>query len=123
LGGLSQLLFWLYQPKPFFDRAFRSLEVWRTRPTQKPPALPLSYKLRMLAASMWKQGVRSSYRRAYWQFLGKLILRFWRDDAKMWMGILVLLSAQHFLVYAREVTAELERECKALEKQVECPAV
>jgi radical SAM superfamily enzyme YgiQ (UPF0313 family) len=119
LGGLSKLLFWLYEPKSFFDRAFRSLEVWHVRPTQKPPALPLSYNLRILAASMWTQGVRSSYRRAYWEFLWKLVWNFARNDAKMWMGIMVLLSAHHFLIYAREVAGELAREGSLLEKQAD----
>jgi radical SAM superfamily enzyme YgiQ (UPF0313 family) len=117
LGGLSQLLFWLYEPKSFFARAFRSLEVWRTRPTQKPPSLGLSYNLRVLAASMWTQGVRSSYRRDYWEFLWKLIRKYIRDDTRLWMGLTVLLSAHHFLIYAREVADELERECRALENQ------
>jgi radical SAM superfamily enzyme YgiQ (UPF0313 family) len=116
LGGLSRLLFWLYQPKPFFDRAFRSLEVWHTKPTQKPPALPLMYNLRLMANSMWTQGVRSSYRGAYWEFLWKLIRNYATNDTKMWMGIMVLLSAHHFLIYAREVADELERDCKALEQ-------
>ena len=49
--------------------AFRSLEYGRPRPAQKAPSLPLSYNLRILAASIWTQGVRSSYRRAYWEFL------------------------------------------------------
>jgi radical SAM superfamily enzyme YgiQ (UPF0313 family) len=117
MGGLSKLLFRLYEPKSFFDRAFRSLEVWRTRPTQKPPAMPLSYNLRLLANSVWTQGVRSSYRRDYWEFLWKLIRNYIRDDTRMWMGIMVLLSAHHFLIYAREVADELERECRALENQ------
>jgi hypothetical protein len=117
LGGLSQLLFWLYEPKSFFARAFRSLEVWRTRPTQKPPSLGLSYNLRVLAASMWTQGVRSSYRRDYWEFLWKLVRNYIRDDTRLWMGLTVLLSAHHFLIYAREVADELERECRALENQ------
>jgi hypothetical protein len=117
LRGLSRLLFGLYEPKPFFDRAFRSLEIWRTSPLQKAPALPLSYNLRLLAASMWTQGVRSSYRRAYWEYLWNLIRKYARDDTRMWMGIMVLLSAHHFLIYAREVAAELERECQSLEQK------
>jgi radical SAM superfamily enzyme YgiQ (UPF0313 family) len=114
LGGLSRLLFGLYEPKAFFDRALRSLEVWKTRPAQKAPALPLAYNLRLLLASMWTQGVRSGYRKAYWKFLGTLIRKYVRDDTRMWMGIMVLLSAHHFLIYAREVADELERECKNL---------
>jgi hypothetical protein len=117
LGGLSRLLFWLYEPKSFFDRALRSLEIWHTQPSQKPPALPMSYNLRLLAASMWTQGVRSSYRRDYWQFLWKLVRRYATDDTKMWMGIMILLSAHHFLIYAREVANELKLECEALAGQ------
>ncbi len=115
LRGLSSLLFGLYEPKAFFARAFLSLERWKTKPTQKPPALPMMYNLRLMGASMWTQGVKSEYRADYWAFLGRLIKTFWRDDSKIWMGIMVLLSAHHFLIYAREVAAELERECLALE--------
>jgi radical SAM superfamily enzyme YgiQ (UPF0313 family) len=121
LGGLSKLLFWLYEPKSYFDRAFRSLEIWRAQPSQKPPALPVMYNLRLLAASMWTQGVRSSYRRDYWHFLAKLVRRYARNETKMWMGIMILLSAHHFLIYAREVSAELERECHLLSASEEAP--
>jgi radical SAM superfamily enzyme YgiQ (UPF0313 family) len=117
LRGLSQLLFWLYEPKSFFDRALRSLEIWKTRPTQKAPALPLSYNLRIMAASVWTQGVRSSYRHAYWEYLWTLIRKYVRDDTKLWMGITILLSAHHFLIYSREVADELEKECRVLENQ------
>jgi radical SAM superfamily enzyme YgiQ (UPF0313 family) len=117
LRGLSSLLFGLYEPKAFFARALLSLERWHTRPTQKPPALPMSYNLRLLAASIWTQGIRSEYRADYWSFLGKLIRNYATNDAKMWMGIMILLSAHHFLIYARQVAAELEQECRALEQQ------
>jgi radical SAM superfamily enzyme YgiQ (UPF0313 family) len=117
LRGLSQLLFWLYEPKSFFDRALRSLEIWKTQPTQKAPSLPLSYNLRILAASIWTQGVRSSYRRAYWEYLWTLIRKYVRDDTKLWMGITILLSAHHFLIYSREVADELEKECRVLENR------
>ncbi len=63
---------------------------------------------------MWTQGVRSGYRKAYWEFLWTLIRKYARDDTRMWMGIMVLLSAHHFLIYAREVADELERECGIL---------
>jgi len=119
LRGLSGLLFGLYEPKAFFARAFLSLERWKTRPTQKPPALPMSYNLRLLVRSMWTQGVRSEYRAAYWAFLWRLMRNFVRDDSKMWMGIMVLLSAHHFLIYAREVADELERECRTLEQDTD----
>ena len=47
----------------------RSLEVWQPRASQKPPELPMSYNLRVLAASMWRQGMRSRYKQEYWKFL------------------------------------------------------
>jgi radical SAM superfamily enzyme YgiQ (UPF0313 family) len=115
LHGLSGLLADLYEPKAFFERAFRSLEVWKTRPSQKPPNLPMSYNLRLLASSMWTQGVKSGYKRAYWSFLGTVIRNYWNNDSKLWMGSMILLSAQHFLIYARHVADELERDCAAVE--------
>jgi radical SAM superfamily enzyme YgiQ (UPF0313 family) len=108
LRGLSSLLFNLYDPTAFFARALRSLEAWKPQSTQHPPALPMSYNLRVLFASMWRQGVRSGYKKAYWKFLGILIWRWTKEPSKQWLGFMVLLSAEHFLVYSREVAAELE---------------
>ncbi len=71
LRGLSQLLFWLYQPSPFFDQAqCAALEDLENQPTQRPPSLPMSYNLRILACSVLDQrsAVRAS-RRAYWEYL------------------------------------------------------
>ena len=115
LRGLSNMLAKLYAPDLYFDRALRSLEAWRPTPTQRPPELPMSYNLRVLFASMWKQGVRSSYRRAYWRYLSSLIWRWSTEPAKMWLGFMVLLSAHHFVIYAREVAEGLERDCQAME--------
>jgi radical SAM superfamily enzyme YgiQ (UPF0313 family) len=114
LRGLSSLLFDLYDPKAFFARALRSLEVWRPQKTQHPPDLPMLYNLRVLFSSMWRQGVLSQYKRAYWSFLGILIWRWTREPTKQWLAFMVLLSAEHFLVYSREVAADLEREVTSL---------
>jgi len=115
LRGLSSLLFQLYEPKAFFARAFLSLERWGTRPWQKPPNMGMTYNLRVLAASIWTQGIKAEYRAAYWSYLGRVIKTFWRDESKLWMGFTVLLSAHHFVIYARQVAEELERSCRALE--------
>jgi len=119
LRGLSGLLADLYQPQAFFERALRSLEVWKVRPVQKPPDLPVSYNLRLLFSSMWTQGCRSGYRGAYWRYLGTLIRRYANSPARLWMGIMVLLSAHHFLIYAKQVADELERGCAELELPVD----
>ncbi len=76
LHGLSGLLADLYEPGAYFQRALRSLEAWHTKPNQKPPDMPLSYDLRLLVSSIWTQGVKSGYRRAYWRFLATLFRRY-----------------------------------------------
>jgi hypothetical protein len=44
------------------------------------------------------------------------MIRAWSNEpAKMWLGFMVLISAHHFLNYARQVTDQLEQECRALE--------
>jgi radical SAM superfamily enzyme YgiQ (UPF0313 family) len=115
LDGLGRLLFWLYTPKAYFERALRSLEVWNTKPTQKPPSMGMAYNLRVLAASIWKQGVLAPYRRDYWNFLVTVLKRYAGNETKLWMGLTILLSAHHFVGYSGEVVAELDLECKALE--------
>jgi len=115
LRGLSTLLSGLYEAKPFFERALRSLEVWKPGPSQVPPTLPMAYNLRVLLASMWRQGLRSPYKREYWRFLYQLIRRFHNQPAKLWLGFTVMLSAHHFLIYSREVARQLEQECLSLE--------
>ena len=115
LRGLSGLLADLYEPDAYFGRAFRSIDSWKPRATQRPPELPLMYNLKVFVASMWKQGVLSSYKKAYWRFLLLMIRKWAREDAKFWMGFMVLLSANHFVKYSKEVAAELEQHCRELE--------
>jgi hypothetical protein len=111
LHGLSRLLADLYEPGAYFQRALRSLEVWQTKPSQTEPDTPMWDDLRLLASSMWTQGVKSGYRRAYWGFLGTLVHRYWNTPVKLGMGLRLLVSAHHFLIYARQVADELECEC------------
>ena len=123
MRGLSGLLARLYEPETYFARAFRSLEVWGTKPTQVPPAMGFLYNVRGLVNSMWTQGVRSDYRGAYWRFLWKLVRTFGNNPTKMWMGAMALATAQHFVIYARHVADELERDCRVLEReQAQAPA-
>jgi radical SAM superfamily enzyme YgiQ (UPF0313 family) len=108
LRGLSRLLFGLYEPEAFFRRALRSLDVWRPRATQHPPDLGITYNLRVLFSSIWTQGIRSSYRVSYWRYLWRLLTTWHREPAKLWLGVMVLLSAHHFLIYSHEVATELD---------------
>ncbi len=116
LKGLSGLLADLYTPDAYFGRAFRSIDSWQPRATQRPPEMPLLYNLRVLLSSMWRQGIRSTYPRAYWRFLLLVIRKWARQPAKMWLGFMVLLTAHHFVNYSKEVADELERHCRDLER-------
>ena len=111
LHGLSALLAGLYEPGAYFRRALRSLEVWKPQPSQTVPDTALWDDLRLLASSMWTQGVRSGYRRAYWRFLGTVVHRYWNNPVTLDVGLRLLVSAHHFLLYARQVADELERGC------------
>jgi len=114
LRGLSELLIRLYEPEAFFQRALRSLEVWRPRAVQRPPEMSLFYNVRVLFASMWTQGIRSRYRLAYWRFLRQLITTYFSQSSKLWLGFSMLLSSHHFVLYARQVADDLEEACHQL---------
>jgi radical SAM superfamily enzyme YgiQ (UPF0313 family) len=116
LRGLCTLLDNLYQPEAFFDRAYNSLKVWQPRPTQKPPNLGMGYNVRVLFASMWRQGVRSNYRRSYWRFLYRMLSSFYRSPARLWLGFTALLSAHHFVLYSKVVIKHLEQEIELVEQ-------
>lgn len=115
LRGLCTLLAGLYEPEAFFKRADKSLDVWEPRATQEPPDLGMSYNLRVLARSMWRQGIRSDYRRSYWRFLYRLFSKHRGSPAKMWLGFTILLSAQHFVLYSRTVIRQLQEEAAIAE--------
>jgi radical SAM superfamily enzyme YgiQ (UPF0313 family) len=116
LRGLCTLLNNLYQPDAFFERAYNSLKMWQPKATQKPPNLGMSYNLRVLFASIWRQGMRSNYRRSYWRFLYRMLSSFYRSPARLWLGFTTLLSAHHFVLYSKVVIKHLEQEIELVEQ-------
>jgi hypothetical protein len=47
-----------------------------------------------------------------------MAIRKWiNQPAKMWLGFMVLMSANHFLKYAKVVAEELEQHCQKLEEE------
>jgi radical SAM superfamily enzyme YgiQ (UPF0313 family) len=116
LRGLCSLLDNLYQPDAFFERAYNSLKVWQPRATQKPPNLGMGYNLRVLFASIWRQGMRSNYRRSYWRFLYRMLSSFYRSPARLWLGFTCLLSAHHFVLYSKVVIKHLVQEIELVEQ-------
>ena len=114
LQGLRETLIQLYSPSAFYDRAFRSLVHWEAQEWQKAPTCPLSAMLGVLGRSILRQGILSSYRRAYWKFLLQVLTRWSRSSPKLSMGIALLLSGNHFISYASTVAAQLESELRRL---------
>jgi radical SAM superfamily enzyme YgiQ (UPF0313 family) len=121
LRGLCTLLDGLYQPDAFFERAYNSLKVWQPKATQKPPNLGMYYNLRVLFSSIWRQGMRSDYRRSYWRFLYRMVSSCRHSPAKIWMGFTVLLSAHHFVLYSKVVIKHLLEETEIVERSASKP--
>jgi radical SAM superfamily enzyme YgiQ (UPF0313 family) len=110
LDGLKRMLLTLYDPPRFYNRVLDSLECWHAHPEQRAPVLSLSYRLKVIFKSVWRQGVLSGNRRAYWHFLGRLMLRWGLDLRKRQLGFELALSGHHFINYARQVAETLESE-------------
>jgi len=112
LDGAKRMLLTLYDPRRFFERALDSLERWQLQPGQRAPALSLLYLLRVLLKSVWKQGVLSGYRRAYWRYMRRLVSRWGLHPQKRRLGFELALSGHHFIRYARQVAESLEAESR-----------
>lgn len=117
LQGLRENLVSLYSASAFYDRAYRSLLQWGTRAQQKAPPRPFFLTLGTLARSIYRQGILSSYRRAYWKFLLQILTHWSLNPPKLVMGTTILLSARHFIKYAQDVAAALEGQSRKLAVQ------
>ena len=110
LEGFRAILASLYGASAFYDRCYRSLLHWKARKPQKPPEIPLWPLLGILVRSIVHQGILSSYRRAYWKFLFRLLAHWLFDPRKFSLGFAMLLSGHHFIRYASSVVGQLESE-------------
>ena len=110
LDGLKRMLLTLYDPRRYYERVLDSLERWQARPEQRVSALSFVYRLRVVFKSVWRQGVLSGYRRAYWDFLRRLMLRWGLNLQKRQLGFELALSGHHFIGYARQVAETLDSE-------------
>src|ERR1700686_1749727 len=108
LDGTKRMLLTLYDPRRFYERVLDSLERWQLQPEQKAPAPSLVYLLRGLLKSVWKQGVVSDYRRAYWHYMRRLMMGWGLHPQKRRLGFELALSGHHFIRYARQVAESLE---------------
>jgi len=112
IDGTKRMLLTLYEPQRFYDRVFDSLERWQVQPEQKATAHSLLYVLSVMLKSVWRQGVMSGYRRAYWRFLGRLVRRWGMVPQKRALGFELALSGHHFISYARQVAETMEAESR-----------
>jgi len=110
LDGFRKTVAALYAPSAFYNRGYRSLAHWKARRPQKPPEVQLLTMLGIIVRSIVHQGILSSYRKAYWKFLVKLLARWSFNPRKFSLGFAILLSGHHFIRYARSLVAHLESE-------------
>jgi radical SAM superfamily enzyme YgiQ (UPF0313 family) len=119
LQGFKRTVSSVYDAEKFYDRAWRSLQNWQTKECQHPAQEPTALQIvSILARSVWHQGLASSYRKAYWKFFGKIFSRYAFDRPKIWLAFTMMISGHHFIPYAAEVVAKIERE---LERQEAVP--
>jgi hypothetical protein len=112
LDGTKRMLLALYDPHTFYQRVLDSLERWQPQPEQKGSAISLRYLMRVLLKSVWKQGVLSRYRGAYWRFMRRLVTRWGLEPRKRRLGFELALSGHHFIRYARIVADALGSESR-----------
>jgi radical SAM superfamily enzyme YgiQ (UPF0313 family) len=111
LRGLGKTVAAIYEPRRFYERAWRSMQNWQTRKCQRPAQQPTAVEiLIILARSIWYQGVRSSYRKAYWKFALKILGRYGLNRPKIWLAATVMISGHHFIPYAEQVAKKIALE-------------
>ena len=113
LSGVRDTLRFLYSGSAFYERAFRSLNYWRPRKSQRPPAAPVLELISTVWRCIWYQGITSNYRKAWWKFVIELMRRWAFVPIKLWWGCALLISGHHFTKYAAEVVEHLTSELEA----------
>ncbi|MBZ5551618.1 MAG: B12-binding domain-containing radical SAM protein [Acidobacteriia bacterium] len=121
--GYRNLLVSLYNPSAFYNRAYRSLLYWNARKSQKPPEIPLLVTLGIIVRSIVHQGILSSYRKAYWKFLLRLLVRWPLNPPKFSLGFAMLLSGHHFIRYAKNLVVQLDAELGKLRTEEATPGI
>jgi radical SAM superfamily enzyme YgiQ (UPF0313 family) len=98
VSGYGRLLASLYEPRAYFRRALRALELQRDLPAPR-YRRRLRFTVAAVARSLWKQGVLSSYRSAYWAFLARALRTAPRRVAR---AMALAIHAEHFIRYTFE---------------------
>jgi radical SAM superfamily enzyme YgiQ (UPF0313 family) len=96
LAGYARVLETLYEPEAYFERCREHLRHFGL-PAEPPSPAPGA--LGVVARSLVTQGMRSSYRRAYWRFLAWVVRHHPR---KLPLALAQACAGHHFLTYTRE---------------------
>jgi radical SAM superfamily enzyme YgiQ (UPF0313 family) len=99
-AGYLRVLETLYAPDAYFARCHEHLRHW-----EEAPGLARATgwdDLPVVARSLWRQGVRGPYRRAYWRFLASVLRR---SPRKLPLALAQACAGHHFLTYTRETLA------------------
>jgi radical SAM superfamily enzyme YgiQ (UPF0313 family) len=116
LRGLAKTLAAIYEPKAFYERAWRSMQCWEIKKNQRAARQPNAAGIAAIVArSLWHQGIRSPYRSAYWKYLFRILSHYALNLPKIWMATTLMISGHHFIPYSREVVGKIEREIERVE--------
>lgn len=120
LRGQAKTLRAVYEPKAFFERAWRSMESWKTKKNQRAARQPNGFGIAAIVMrSIWQQGIKSDYRSAYWKYLFRILTHYSLNPAKIWMAATVMISGHHFIPYSRQVVERLESQFERAEATAE----
>jgi radical SAM superfamily enzyme YgiQ (UPF0313 family) len=124
LRGQAKTLAAIYEPKAFYERAWRSMERWKIRKNQRAARQPHAAGIvAIVARSIWRQGIKSNYRKAYWKYALRIVSHYALNPPKIWMAATIMISGHHFIPYSREVVKNIEREAQRVEALPELVAV
>ena len=90
----------IYGAKPYFNRCLEWVTKWNDAyliPGRR-GSVSANFSFRRLLRSLWKQGLRSTYRKDYWIYIIKIISRFYKDPNR--------LSISLFLGYFYEIMSD-----------------
>lgn len=96
VDGYGRLLAALYDPRSYFARCERTLELLQWTPKV---GYGLGFVIKTLLRSLYWQGARSNYRRAYWSFLGKVL---WRRPRHLVRAVAMAVKGEHLIRYTHE---------------------
>lgn len=124
LRGQAKTLAAIYDPKVFYERAWRSMQRWNVKDTQHAARQPGPAGIAgIVLRSIWHQGIKSDYRGAYWKYALRILTRYALNPAKLWMAATILIAGHHFIPYSREVVAKIQGEIIRAEAVPEFVAV